>query len=198
MCRATTRRPAWYGPVRVNGPQPGDVVGAQGAEERDDVPPGVHERSWRGVAVAPRVPGGVHLVAEADDHGAAEVPDALGIRTQVTVVAARRDPLGSDEGGVHLHQHECAVPAECLRVRRRKGSYQPLKHSTMFAARPAAFAKPRPARSHVPRINAKIRRPDGRGRVRGSLSGGADWGRGTGAAAEDDGGGDNHDADHDR
>jgi ATP-dependent Clp protease protease subunit len=42
------RPPGGDGPgarlIRLNGPQPGDVIGALTAEQRDDVPPGRHER----------------------------------------------------------------------------------------------------------------------------------------------------------
>src|SRR4029079_8447745 len=64
--------------VRLERPQPGDALGALVAEERPAVPPRGHEGAGRGVTVTPGVPRGVHLVPEPDDHGVAEVADAVG------------------------------------------------------------------------------------------------------------------------
>src|ERR1017187_3179091 len=51
---------AGVGAVGVDGPEPGDVVGALGAEQGDDVAPGGDEGGGGDVVVAPGVPGGVH------------------------------------------------------------------------------------------------------------------------------------------
>ena len=64
------------------------LSGALAAEQRHDMPPRRDERRWRDVPVTPRVPGGVHLMPEADDDRMAEVPDAVGIGAQVDVVVA--------------------------------------------------------------------------------------------------------------
>ena len=103
--------------VRLQGPQPGDVARAPGAEQRHDVPPRGHERRGRGVPVAPRVPVGVHLVAEPDDHWAAERAHAVRERAQVAVVAAGCDPRDRGQGGIPLKQCDRAVPAHRGRER---------------------------------------------------------------------------------
>src|SRR5205085_1636551 len=55
----------------VDVPHPGGVGGADGAEDIDDVAPGLDEIT-RVIAVlllAPRIPVAIHLVAEADEKG---------------------------------------------------------------------------------------------------------------------------------
>src|SRR5262249_6960367 len=53
--------------VGLDGPQPRDVASPPLSEQRDDVSPRRHERRRRDVAVAPWIPGGIHLLAEPDD-----------------------------------------------------------------------------------------------------------------------------------
>jgi hypothetical protein len=69
MSRATKGRGdnAAAGVEDVEGPQPGHVVGAVGAEQGGDVPPGGHEYGRAVVPVTPRAPPPVHLVAKAQD-----------------------------------------------------------------------------------------------------------------------------------
>ena len=105
------------GLVRLQGPQPGDVAHLLGAEQRHHVPPRGHERRGWSLAVAPGVPGGVHLVAEPDDHRLAEAPDAVGVRAQVAVVVTRGDLGDREVGGIDLHHGDRSVRVHRLRER---------------------------------------------------------------------------------
>src|SRR6266571_523687 len=108
------------GAVRVDCPQPGDILGTFVTEQRHDVLPGRDERRCGDVPIAPRVPGGVHLVPEADDDRVAEVPHAVGIGAHVAVVVTGGDRRYRGEGGVDLHEWDDPVGADPLRERCRE------------------------------------------------------------------------------
>src|SRR6266516_301086 len=78
------------------------------------MPPRRHERQRRDVPVAPRVPGAVHLVPEADDDRVAEIPDTVRIRAQVVVVVTCGDRRNGGVGGIDLHEWDNAVAADHL------------------------------------------------------------------------------------
>jgi hypothetical protein len=81
------------------------------------MPPGGDEHHRPDVPVTPRVPGGVHLVAEADDDRVAEVPHAVGVGPQIEVVLPGGD-LGDERvGGVDLHERDRTVGVDPLRER---------------------------------------------------------------------------------
>src|ERR1700694_4215720 len=79
--------------------------------------------------VAPRVPGGVHLVPEADDNRVAEIPDAVRIGAQVFVVVARGDSRDRSEGWIDLNVRDDAMTADQPRV----GSIEGLSPAAVIA-----------------------------------------------------------------
>ena len=58
---------------------------------------------------------------EADDHGMAEVTDAVGKRAQIAVVTTCGDHRDRDQGGIPLQDRDCAVLADRLRERGPEG-----------------------------------------------------------------------------
>src|ERR1035438_6358548 len=81
-------------PIRLERPQPSDIADALIAEKRHDVPPGGYEGRGRQVPIAPRIPGGIHLMPETDDNRVAEVADAAGEGAQVAIEAPSGGPRG--------------------------------------------------------------------------------------------------------
>src|ERR1022692_222320 len=76
------------------------------------MPPGGDEGSRGYMVISPRIPGAVHLLAEADEHRTAVTADAVGIGPQVVVVVSGRDLRDRGVGGIYLHEQYRAVVAD--------------------------------------------------------------------------------------
>ena len=70
--------------------------------------------------VAPREPGSVHLVPEADDNLVTEIPDAVGVQAQVAVIVTVGDRRDRGESGIDLDERDNTMPVDHLREGRRE------------------------------------------------------------------------------